>query len=74
MEKKYRWVNDEVKIDFELPKRIQDMVDELEKMDEEDNWCYFDGCETLEYQSKLYVPDKLSERQWNKLCSRYCGG
>lgn len=34
MEKKYNWIQDEVKIDFPLPFIIQDIVDELEALDQ----------------------------------------
>ncbi|MDI9242331.1 hypothetical protein [Fusibacillus kribbianus] len=75
MEKKYRWVNDSVKIDFPLPKPIQEKVDMLEYYDETEDYGYFDACEVLECYAKHWVPDEsITQEQFEKLCDRYCGG
>ena len=75
MEKEYRWVNDEIKIDFELPAPIQEKVNELEQYDQEENYLYFDACEVLEAYCKSWVWDgSITTEQYNKLCDRYCGG
>lgn len=38
MDKNYHWINDSVKIDFALPSMIQELVDELEEMDQKEDW------------------------------------
>ena len=52
MKKTYHWVNDDVKIDFKLPNMIQDLVDELEEMDQNEDWSYFDRCDFIENITK----------------------
>lgn len=42
MNKKYTWINDDIKIDFPLPKLLQNLVEELEELDLEENWLYLD--------------------------------
>ena len=55
MKKTYHWVNDDVKIDFKLPNMIQDLVDELEEMDQNEDWSYFDRCDLIENITQEFV-------------------
>lgn len=72
--KRYTWINDDVKIDFPIPKILQDKVEELEKMDQEGDYCYFDVCEYLDDDAKeFYVQGKITKTQWDKLVTRYDG-
>lgn len=72
--KKYNWINDEVKIDFPLPQILQDKVIELEQLDSEMDYFYFDVCEYLDDDAKLfYVDGVITKEQWDKLITRYDG-
>ena len=39
--KKYNWVNDEIKINFKVPRSIEHQIEELEKLDEEKKYTLF---------------------------------
>ena len=74
MSKKYHWVDDTIKIDFKLPKTVQQIVDELEEMDRDEDWCYFDRCEFIENYTKDFVySGELTMKQRDLLCARYHG-
>lgn len=74
----YHWTDDKVRIDdfYEgLPKVIRNLVDDLEKADEEEDWGYINLCESLEDAAKLYVPEgRITKEQFDRLCRRYYGG
>lgn len=71
---KYNWINDDVKIDFPLPKILQDKVTELEELDKEMDYRYFDVCEYLDDDAKgYYVAGRISKKQWDMLVTRYDG-
>lgn len=72
MKKKYNWINDEVKIDFIVPKYIQEKINELEELDRAENDYYFDACEYLECDAKeCVVQGVITKKQWEQLCTRY---
>ena len=74
----YRWTDNRVKIqDFydQLPQVIKNLIIDLEKADEVEDWGYFNLCDSIENVAKLYVPEgKITKEQFNKLCLRYNGG
>ena len=75
MTEKYHWVDDNVQIDFKLPKMIQELVDELERMDQEEDWSYFDRYGFIENITKEFVINgEMTGRQRDILCQRYHGG
>lgn len=75
MNKKYHWVDDNVKIDFKLPSMIQELVNELEEMDRNEDWSYFDRCGFIENITKEFVINgEMTGRQRDILCQRYHGG
>ena len=75
MKKTYHWINDSVKIDFALPSMIQELVDELEEMDQNEDWSYFDRCDFIENITKEFVINKeMTSKQRDILCERYRGG
>lgn len=75
MNKKYHWVDDNVNIDFKLPSMIQDLVNELEEMDRNEDWSYFDRCGFIENITKEFVINgEMTGRQRDILCQRYHGG
>ncbi len=74
MSKQYHWVDDTIKIDFKLPKYLQSVVDELEELDQNEDWVYFDRCAFIENCTKEYIySGELTMEQRDKLCARYHG-
>ena len=68
------WINKEIDIDFEVPKSLQNLIDELENLDDEENYAYFNYSEALDDGAKeLVVKGKLTKEQWDLLCARYGG-
>lgn len=72
MKRNYTWINDDIKIDFPLPKVLQNLVDELEKLDMEEDWLYLDRCEFLENITKeCIISGWITDEQRDLLCHRY---
>ena len=70
--KKYHWINDDVKIDFPVPKSLQELFDEAEKYDLLDDGTYFCYSDQIDVDSKnLYAIGKLTKKQWDIINSRY---
>lgn len=70
---KYNYINNDVKIDFELSHTMQDLVDKSEKADIlEDYGLYMNLADAIDSQTKKEVSRHLiTELEWNKLVSRY---
>lgn len=70
----YHFINDDVKIDFELSKTMQDLVDEAEKADLLNRYgIYMNYADAIDTQAKNETKHhKMSEGQWKKLAQRYC--
>ena len=70
--KKYTWINDEVKLDFPLPKILQNKIKLIEKLDAEQNELYFDECGYLDDDAKnLYAEGAITKKQWELIVTRY---
>lgn len=70
----HRWIRDDVVIDFKLPKSMHYLIEELEKLDEQEDYAYFNYAEALDCGAKeLYKQGKLTKQQWNQLCLKYDG-
>ena len=70
--KKYNWVNDEINIDFKVPKSIEHQIEELERLDEEKNILYFDYCDHLDVLAKnAYAEGMITKKEWDALVMRY---
>ena len=70
--KKYHWINDDVKVDFPVPKLVRDKIEELEKLDHEENDLYWDNCEYLDDTCKMmYMEGAMTKKQWDTVVSRY---
>ena len=41
MKKKYNYINDDVKVDFLVPEKLQEIVDYLEELDADDNAAFY---------------------------------
>ena len=70
---KYNYINNDVKIDFELSHTMKDLVDKAEKVDIlEDYGLYMNLADAIDSQAKKEVSRNLiTETEWNKLVSRY---
>lgn len=69
-----RWADTRFEIDFPLPERIQRIVDELERLDMEEDYGYFEDCGFIESFAKHFINRGITEDQYNILLLRYHGG
>jgi len=70
---KYNYINNDVKIDFELSHTMQDLVDKAEKADIlEDYGLYMNLADAIDSQAKKELSKHLiTDNEWKKLVSRY---
>lgn len=70
---KFRWVNDDVKIDFPVSKLMKNTMEEAEQYDLEKNTSEYNAVsEMIELFGKEgYVTGMYTKEQWDKLCERY---
>ena len=71
---KYRFINNDIEIDFSLSKTMQDLVDEAEKADIlNDYGLYMNIADAIDSQGKKETTHHLlRESEWKKLTRRYC--
>jgi len=69
----HNFINDDIKIDFELSKTMQDLVDKAEEADLlNDYGLYMNLADAIDSQAKNEVNRHLiTELEWNKLLTRY---
>ena len=70
---KYNYINNDVKIEFELSHTMKDLVDKAEKADIlEDYGLYMNLADAIDSQAKKEVSKHLiTDNEWNKLVSRF---
>ena len=70
----YRFINNDVKIDFSLSKTMQELVDEAEKADIlNDYGLYMNIADAIDSQGKKETAHHmLKESEWKILTKRYC--
>ena len=69
---KFRWIDESIEIDFELPKSMQNLIEKMEELDLQENYAYFSYSEALDTGAKLlYAAGKLTQHQWDLLCAKY---
>ena len=70
----YRFINNDVAIDFSLSKTMQDLVDEAEKADIlNDYGLYMNIADAIDSQGKKETTHHtLRESEWKRITSRYC--
>lgn len=73
-EKIFRFINNKIKINFNLTSTMKNLIKKAEKADEQNDYgLYMNVVDAIDSQAKKEVNDhKLTEEQWNKLLSRYC--
>lgn len=61
-----------VVVDFDVPESVRYLMDECERLNEEDSPAYYNYSETLGYVCKeLVVLGKMTEKQWHTIERRY---
>lgn len=71
---KHNWIRDDVQIDFYLPKSMLYLIEELEKLDEAEDYGYFEVADALDVGAKELVRrGTLTHKQWDLLCLKYVG-
>ena len=70
----YHYINKDIKIDFELSKTMQELVNEAEVADIlEDYGLYMNIADAIDSQGKKETAHYIiRESQWKKLTRRYC--
>lgn len=72
--KKFHWIDNRVKIDFPVPRSIQILMDECERLDLAEDYAYFNYCDTLDCDAKeLYAIGIFTKKQWDIINMRYLG-
>lgn len=73
--KKYNWINNEIEIDFPLPKLMQNLIVRLEELEAAGDYSYFNVSEALDCAAKeMVVQGLMTKEQWDLLCAKYDGG
>ena len=68
----FGYIHEEYPIDFELPKTIKSLVDDLEEFDKTEDYRYYTVEESLDIQCKLcYGEGEITKKQWETLVRRY---
>ena len=70
---KYNYIDDSIKIDFKLPRNIQNLVDDAEKADLEDDYgLYINLASAIDTNAKNATAKRLlSDYQWKTLVRRF---
>lgn len=70
---KYRFINDEYKIDFNVPVGLQELIDEAEKADIEDHiGTYYAMVDAIDVVAKnCYAAGLITKKQWDIIAYRY---
>lgn len=69
----YNYINNDIKIDFEVSKTMQDLIDKAEEADIlEDYGLYMNLADAIDSQGKKETTNHLiTETEWKKLARRY---
>lgn len=71
---KHRWIDDSIELDFPLPKSMLHLIAEAEKLDDAEDYAYYNYAEALYDGAKeLFTNGKLSRRQWNLIGLKFLG-
>ena len=67
------YIDHEVKVTGHIPKLVQNLIDEIEKLDTDETWLdYENKYEELYIMAKAFkINDKMSKDQLNKIEERY---
>lgn len=72
--RKYHFINNDVEIDFEVSKTMQDLIDQAEVADILDDYgLYMNLADAIDSQGKKETTHHIMhESEWKKLTRRYC--
>ncbi len=71
---KHHWINDSIKIDFPLPTSMLHLISEAEKLDEANDYGYYNYAEALDDSAKeLFKRGELSREHWKQLSLKFLG-
>ncbi len=66
------FINDEVMIDFQVSKTMQEMFDLAEKYDREKNHAYYQVADMIDVMAKnAYANSSITREQWDIIVNRY---
>lgn len=72
MQRKYHEIDDTIKITFDVPSILQELMDAAEIADEKDDGSYFMLADDIDICSKnCCAAGLISEAQWNLIIRRY---
>jgi hypothetical protein len=70
--KKYHWINDDVKIDFQVDKALKNAMEEAEKLDMAGSVEYGAVADAIDVLCKQsFGAGKMTKEQWDTMCKRY---
>ena len=72
--RKYHFINNDIEIDFEVSKTMQDLIDQAEVADILDDYgLYMNLADAIDSQGKKETTHHIMrESEWKKLIKRYC--
>lgn len=66
------YINHDVKLDFHIPRDIQMLMDECERLDAVCDVSYYNYAEVLDHACKeAYVQKHFTKEQWDRVMERY---
>ena len=69
---KNSWINDAVKIEFEVTPGMKNLMDLCEKAASDEDYSYFNYEEALDLACKeMVVIGKMTQKQWDMIEERY---
>lgn len=69
---KYNEINDEIKIDFEVPEILFHLMEDAEVADIRNDGSYDNLADTIDIYCKNLCSDgKITKKQWDKIIRRY---
>ena len=72
LNKKFRWINDDIAIDFKVPRTLRNTMQEAEELDLADNIEYTHVADAIDVLCKEYVViGLLTQEQWDRVVDRY---
>ena len=75
MKKENNWIDKEIDISTfydKLSDSVKELIVEAEEAEKNDMYmAFYEICDNIEIQSKLLVPDVISFKEWDLLCSKY---
>ena len=69
----YHYINDDYKLDFEVPKSLQNLIDIAEKADaDEDLGLYINYADAIDDAAKILCSKgAITREMWALVCARY---